>query len=73
MWILLVEDDERLARALARGLREEGYQVDRVTDGVEAEARVQVSPYDALLVDWRLPRMDGQTLVRRLREAGYQC
>ena len=67
MWILLVEDDERLARALARGLREEGYQVDRVADGVEAEARVQASSYDALIVDWRLPRMDGQTL-----EAGYQ-
>ncbi|SHK47378.1 response regulator transcription factor [Rhodothermus profundi] len=72
MWILLVEDDERLARALARGLREEGYQVDRVADGLEAEARVQASTYDALIVDWRLPRMDGQTLVRRLRQAGYQ-
>jgi DNA-binding response OmpR family regulator len=70
MWILLVEDEPRLAASLRRGLEEEGYTVDRAADAVEGEAVALANAYDAFIVDWRLPRGDGKTLVERLRAAG---
>ncbi len=70
MWILLVEDEPRLAASLRRGLEEEGYTVDHAPDAVEGEEAALANAYDAFIVDWRLPRGDGMTLVRRLRAAG---
>ena len=69
--LLLVEDEPALAGPLRRGLEEEGYSVDLAEDGVTGEARALDDNYDLLLVDWRLPRRDGVTLVRRLRSQGY--
>lgn len=67
MWILLVEDEERLARSLKRGLEEEGYTVDVAHDGLEGETQALVNGYDLLIVDWRLPGQDGKTLVENVR------
>lgn len=69
--LLLVEDEMTLAGPVVRGLEEEGYAVDLAQDGVEGERRALSETYDVLIVDWRLPRMDGRTLVELLREKGY--
>ena len=68
--LLLVEDEMTLAGPVMRGLEEEGYFVDLAQDGVEGEVRALSEPYDVLLIDWRLPRMDGRTLIERLRKQG---
>ncbi len=70
MLVLVVEDDARVASFLVRGLREEGYTVDLCGDGEEALAQGMSQPYDAVLLDWMLPGLDGVALLRRWREAG---
>jgi DNA-binding response OmpR family regulator len=68
MRVLLVEDYEPLARSLAQGLREAGYAVDRSADGEEGLSFAESNPYDAIILDIMLPRMDGLTVLRTLRE-----
>jgi two-component system OmpR family response regulator len=68
MRLLIVEDDDRAARYLVRGLSESGHVVDHASDGETGLALASEGIYDALIVDRRLPQMDGITLVRRLRE-----
>ncbi len=70
MRILLVEDDERTASFVAKGLREEGYAVDWAREGREGLRLASQGIYDAAVVDVMLPGLDGLTLIRRLREAG---
>ncbi|MDT7856427.1 response regulator transcription factor [Rubrivirga sp. S365] len=70
MWILLIEDEARLAGAVQRGLEEEGYRVDLAADAEAGERLALANAYDAFVVDWRLPRGDGKTLVERVRAAG---
>lgn len=70
MWLLLIEDEERLAATLKTGLEEEGYVVDVARDGIEGETLALDNAYDALVVDWRLPGRDGKTVIEHLREAG---
>jgi DNA-binding response OmpR family regulator len=65
---LLVEDYEPLARSLAQGLREAGYAVDRSADGEEGLWFAESNAYDAIVLDVMLPKMDGLTLLRTLRE-----
>jgi DNA-binding response OmpR family regulator len=69
MRILIVEDEERLARRLARVLDGEGYAAEAVGDGRSALARALAEPFDLLIVDWMLPDLDGIQVVRRLRAA----
>jgi two-component system OmpR family response regulator len=66
--LLIVEDDDRAAGYLARGLTENGHIVDRAADGETGLVLASEGIYDALIVDRRLPVLDGLTLVRRLRE-----
>jgi DNA-binding response OmpR family regulator len=73
MHLLLVEDKEPLVRGLEIGLEEAGYTVDVAYDGVEGEARALSTTYDVLIVDWMMPRQDGLTMIRRVREAGVYC
>ena len=70
MWILLIEDEARLAGSIRRGLEEEGYRVDVASDAEAGEERALENAYDAFVVDWRLPRGDRKTLVERIRAAG---
>lgn len=70
MWLLLIEDEERLAVSLKTGLEEEGYIVDVAGDGAEGETMALANAYDALIVDWRLPQRDGKTVVEHVRAAG---
>jgi len=67
MRILVVEDEPKIAGFLARGLGEEGHQVDVVGDLAAARAAVNAEPYDLLLIDRMLPDGDGLSVVRELR------
>src|ERR671932_761904 len=68
MRLLLVEDDAKLARALARGLRHEGHAVDVAGDGDAALLQAAVYEYDAVVLDVMLPGRDGLEVCRTLRE-----
>ena len=68
MRLLIVEDDDRAATYLARGLTESGHIVDRAADGELGLALASEGIYDALVIDRRLPLLDGLTLIRRLRQ-----
>ena len=70
MWVLLIEDEARLADSVRRGLEEEGYRVDVAGDAEAGERLALENGYDAFVVDWRLPKGDGKTLVERVRAAG---
>jgi DNA-binding response OmpR family regulator len=67
MRLLLVEDEEALATALAQGLRRHGYAVDVAPDGAQGCAAAAVDPYDLLILDLTLPDMDGLAVCRRVR------
>lgn len=70
MRILLVEDAKALARSIAQGLAEEGFSVDLAGDGEEGLHFATEVAYDAIVLDRMLPRLDGLSLLRRLRERG---
>ena len=67
MRILLVEDEEKVARFVTLGLRAEGLAIDHAKDGAEGLALAGVNPYDLLIVDLLLPRMSVTELIRRVR------
>ena len=67
MRILVVEDDEKVASFLDRGLREEGYSVDVAHDGEDGLLKAHVHDYDLLLLDVMLPGKTGLEIVRSLR------
>ena len=68
MRLLLVEDDAKLARAVVRGLRHEGYAVDVVGDGDAALTQAAVWEYDGIVLDVMLPNRDGFDVCRTLRQ-----
>ncbi len=68
MRILVVEDDDKIANFIMRGLQQAGMAVDRVSDGEEAYYFVMNENYDAAVVDLMLPKVDGLTLIRRMRD-----
>jgi len=72
MWVLLIEDEARLADSVRRGLEEEGFRVDVAVDAEEGERLALANGYDAFVVDWRLPKGDGKTLVERIRAEGRE-
>lgn len=67
MKILLVEDDPRLGDSLARGLREEGFNVALSRDGEDGLHRASTEALDLLILDVMLPRLDGWSVLARLR------
>ncbi|MFQ5901926.1 MAG: response regulator, partial [Thermodesulfobacteriota bacterium] len=70
MRILLVEDEEALARIIKKGLEEESYSVDVCYDGEEGLYMAEEIPYDGIILDIMLPRIDGISLLYTLRENG---
>jgi two-component system response regulator MprA len=64
----VVDDDPALSRTLRRALGVEGYEVECAHDGVEALQRLTADPFDALVLDVSMPRLDGLALCRLLRE-----
>ena len=70
MRVLLVEDEERLAAAIARGLRAEGFEVDVTHDGQDGLWRAREGAYAAIVLDILLPGLNGYAVCRTLREEG---
>jgi DNA-binding response OmpR family regulator len=73
MKVLLVEDSERLQRSLETGLRHLGFAVDVVGDGEAGLAHARHGNHDVIVLDLMLPKMDGLTVLRRLRESGSRA
>lgn len=72
MRILLAEDDPLLGDGLRAGLRQAGFQVDWVRDGLAAERELRAQPYAAAVLDLGLPRLDGMQVLARVRQASVQ-
>ena len=70
--LLLVEDERMSAEILSDTLSDRGFEVQLAADGEEALLRVHESPFDVVVTDVMMPRMDGFTLVKRLRSEGYR-
>jgi two-component system OmpR family response regulator len=68
--VLVVEDEVKMARAIRRGMEQEGYAVDTALDGDEGLHMVTENDYDAVVLDVMLPGMDGLEVCRRLRARG---
>ena len=62
-----MEDDLKIASFLAKGLRQEGFAADHVADGEEGLYRALHEPYDAIIVDLMLPKLDGLSLIEEMR------
>jgi len=67
--VLVVEDEPRIAADVKHGLEQAGYVADVVADGEAAWFRAETEPYDAMVLDLGLPRLDGLGVLRRLRTA----
>jgi two-component system OmpR family response regulator/two-component system response regulator QseB len=67
MRLLLVEDDAILGDGLKAGLTLEGYAVDWLTDGAQADEALKLNHYDLIVLDLNLPRMDGMSVLKNLR------
>jgi len=70
MRALIIEDDQKAARLLARGLREERFAVDTARSGNEGDEMASVTAYDVVVLDRLLPDKDGLVVCRGLRERG---
>jgi two-component system response regulator TctD len=70
MRLLLVEDDERLARGVAASLEAAGFSVDRLDSGEDALQLAGAEPYAAIILDLGLPDLDGLDVLSRLRSRG---
>jgi DNA-binding response OmpR family regulator len=69
MQVLVVEDEQRMAELLRRGLTEEGHHVVVAQNGAEGLEMAQAFPFDVIVLDLMLPQMNGLTVARRLRES----
>lgn len=71
MRVLIVEDERRLAENIARSLRESaGYAVDAAFDGEEGLFMAESNPYDLIILDLMLPKLDGQGTLAQIRRSG---
>jgi two-component system copper resistance phosphate regulon response regulator CusR len=72
MKVLVIEDDPTVGKFVKRGLEEQRYSVDLVTDGDEGERLATSQPYDLIVLDLRLPRRSGIDVLRSLRARGFE-
>ncbi len=70
MRVLVVEDQDRIASFIEKGLKEQGFVVDLVHDGDEAYALATTEPYEAIVLDIMLPGRDGLSILKNLRKKG---
>jgi len=67
MRILVIEDERRLANVIKKGLSEDGFAVDLAFDGQEGQYLACEEPYDLIVLDLMLPKIDGVTICKNLR------
>jgi len=72
MRLLVVEDEPSIAEDIAAALTRAGYVVDSTNDGADAWFRGETEDYDGIVLDLGLPRLDGLSVLKRLRSAGVQ-
>lgn len=72
MRALLIEDDPKIAEFVAAGLREAGFVVDHAAEGDAGLDLATTGPHDVAIVDLMLPRMDGLTVIQRMRREGIR-
>ena len=72
MRILVIEDDREAASWLIKGLAESGHVVDHAADGEEGLSLAHEAVHDVLIVDRLLPKIDGLTIIRKMRESGIK-
>jgi DNA-binding response OmpR family regulator len=70
MKVLVIEDERRLANLLKKGLEEHAFAVDLCFDGAEGLFQAETAPYDAIVLDVMLPKMDGFAVLAKLRGKG---
>ena len=70
MRILVVEDEPKIARSIVKGLEAEYFTADLAVDGEEGLDMALRINYDGIVLDWNLPRLDGLSLLRKLRQSG---
>jgi two-component system OmpR family response regulator len=70
MRILLIEDDLKIASFIVKGLKEAGFAVDHAVEGDDGLHLALQEPYDAAVVDIMLPKLDGLTLIEKIRKEG---
>ncbi|HEY7745584.1 MAG TPA: response regulator transcription factor [Desulfuromonadales bacterium] len=73
MRILVVEDEKKVASFIKRGLEEESFSVDMAYDGEEGLYMAESNPYDLILMDLMLPKMDGLSVIKELRSRGNKA
>lgn len=73
MRILIVEDDDRIAKPLAEDLKHQNHVVDIAADGIKGWEYAQSAQYELILLDLMLPRLDGISLCKRLRTSKYNA
>ena len=71
MRVLLIEDSRRLRESLCLGMKRLGYALDLAADGEEGYALASSGRHDVVILDLMLPKLDGISLLRRLREKGH--
>ena len=72
MRILLVEDDLKIASFIVKGLKAAGYAVDHALDGEEGLHMALTEPYDTAIIDIMLPKLDGLSLIEKMRKEGIR-
>ena len=68
MRLLLIEDDPKIASFILKGMKAEGYAVDHAPDGQEGLHMALTEPYDAAIIDVMLPKLDGLSVIERMRK-----
>ncbi|MDD5457505.1 MAG: response regulator transcription factor [Candidatus Margulisbacteria bacterium] len=71
MNILVIEDEKKIAAFIKQGLKEEGYVVSVVTDGEQGYNAVRTNKFDLIILDLMLPKIDGLTLCKKLRQENF--
>jgi DNA-binding response OmpR family regulator len=69
MRVLLIEDDQRTAAFVGKGLKQAGFVVQREADGVDGLRAARLEKFDVIVADLMLPRMDGLTVISELRKS----
>ncbi len=72
MRILVVEDDEKIASFVVKGLKQNSFAVDHRADGEQGLALAQTVAYDAAVIDLMLPKLDGLSLIQQIRARGVR-
>lgn len=71
--ILIVDDDTELCEELAEILQDEGYSVQTVFDGIEGKKQIEAHNYDLLILDFKMPGLNGSEILRQLKEKKPSC